>query len=100
MGRLERGGKGGRRRGVARCRHGGRLRRHGGGAGLDHLLQRGPFMRHGALDGGHEVRHQVVPAPQLHVDLREAVLEAVPQGDESVVLPDHVKRDHDKDSNQ
>ncbi len=49
-------------------------------------------MREVAAHGLDQVRDQVVPAAQLHVDLREGVLEAVAEPDEPV--EEHDQADH------
>src|SRR5690606_38176053 len=51
-------------------------------------------VRLGRLD---QVGDEVVPALELDVDLRERVLEAVPQADQPVVDADHPEDEHDDD---
>ena len=53
-----------------------------------------------ALGGLDQVRNQVVPAFELHIDLGEGVLEAVPQGDEPVVDADHDEGQHDDEGEE
>ena len=54
-------------------------------AGLDHRFERALLVGHVALGGFDQIRNQVVPPLELHLDLRERVLEAVLQRDELVV---------------
>ena len=55
-------------------------------------------MGHVALGGLDEVGDQVVATLQLHVHLREGVLEAVPQPDEGVVDADQEEAEEDEDA--
>ena len=57
---------------------------------LDHGFQRFALVLHVGLGRFDQVRDQVVAPLQLHVDLRERVLEAVPQADQLVVDTDEV----------
>ena len=66
-------------------------------AGLDHRFQRFPLVLHVALGHLDQVGNQVVAAFELHVDLREGVLVAVPQGHQLVVHPDDNDRQDQED---
>ena len=50
-----------------------------------------------ALDRLDQVRDQVVPALELHADLRPRVVDPVPQPDEAVVPGDEHEHDQDDD---
>ena len=79
-------------------RLGGVLRALRRGARLRDRLERAALVRRVALDGLDEVRDQVAPPPQLDVDLRPRVLDAVAQLDEPVVEHDErQQRQHDDD---
>src|SRR5712664_2624688 len=74
---------------------GGGALRSGAGlvARLDHCFQRLALVLQIALRGLDQVRDQVVPALELHVDLRERVLVPVAQVDQTVV-GGHGEQDH------
>ena len=61
---------------------------------LRDLVERPALVGGVALDRLHEVRDQVVAAPELDVDLRPGVLRSVPQPDEPVV-DDHAGERHE-----
>jgi hypothetical protein len=67
---------------------------------LVHRLQGLALVRHVALGDLDQVRDQVVSARQLHVDLREGVLEGVAGRDEAVVDADCPQRDRDGEAKQ
>ena len=86
------------RRRVARRRSRGRGARLRGIARLDHRLERLALVLDVALHRLDQVRNQVVAALELHVDLRERVLEAVAQRDQPVVDRDRPDDERDDDS--
>src|ERR1043165_3491691 len=81
-------GRGGRSEGGALC----------GIARLDHRLERLALVLNVALRRLDQVRNQVVAALELHVDLREGVLEAVPERDQPVVDRDRPYGERDDDA--
>src|SRR4029077_9752335 len=64
---------------------------------LHHRVERLALVLQVALDRLDQVRDQVVAAPELDVDLRERVLEAVAQHDQAIVDRDRPDDDHDDD---
>jgi hypothetical protein len=50
-----------------------------------------------ALHGLHEVRDEVMPPLQLHVDVGVGLVHALPQRDQAVVRGDQEERDQDED---
>ena len=85
---------------VARAAGGLLARRVGRVSGRDHRFERLALVLDIALGHFDQVRNQVVPPLQLHVDLREGILEAVPQGDQPVVHPDNRKHHHQHNHHQ
>ena len=63
-------------------------------------FQRFPLVLDVALGHLDQVRDQVVAPLQLHVDLREGVLVAVPQGDQPVVHADDDDRQQEHNHHQ
>ena len=80
---------------------GGRLQAgHGLVAGRDHRLQGVPLVTHVALGGFHQIGNQIVPALELHVDLRIRIFVAILQRNEAVVLADGIDANqHDEYDN-
>ena len=70
---------------------------HGGVTGLDDCVEGFLLVLHVALDRLDQVGDEVVPALQLDLDLGEGVLEAVLEGNETVVYPDHEKEEDESD---
>ena len=91
------------------CGHRGGIRRvrrrrlqpcHRGVARLDDRFERLALVLHVALRRLDQIRNEVVAAGELHIDLRESVLERVARRDEPVVHPDHEKQgENDQDQN-
>ena len=78
-------------------RRGGRGGRSDGGvAGLDDGVEGGLLVLGVTLDGLDQVGDQIVPALELHVDLRPGVLDLVAPADQAVVRRDQVD-DHQQD---
>ena len=69
------------------------LRARGRRARLGDLVERAALVGRVALHGLDEVRDQVAPPAQLHVDLRPGVVDAVALLDEPVVEHDQVQRE-------
>src|SRR5438105_8802351 len=72
-------------------------------ARLDHRLERAALVLHVALDRLDEIRNQVVATLQLHIDLRERVLETVTQRHQAVEdadRPDRERDDHREENPQ
>ncbi len=88
--------------GIAGIRGGLGLSGLGGIAGGDDGFESLALVLEVALGGFDEIRDEVVAALQLDVDLGEGVLEAVLEGDETIVLADHVQGHdgHDGDEDQ
>ena len=74
-------------------------RGHGAVAGRHHFVERAPLVRHVAFRGLDQVGDEIVPPLELHVDLRELILEFVAERDQPVVDADaHAADDqHDAD---
>ena len=66
-------------------------------AGLHDGFERAAFVGGVALHGFDEVRDEVEPALELHVDLRPGVVDLVPAPDQTVVHPDEHGNDHQDD---
>src|SRR5205085_3758951 len=75
--------------------HRGRL--HSAGPGPGDLLEDLALVRGVSLDRLHEVRDQVVAAPELDVDLRPGVVDAVPRPDEPVEGIDRVEDGYEEE---
>jgi hypothetical protein len=76
------------------------LGRHRAVAGLDHGIQRLPLMAHVAFDGFDQVGNQIVAAFELHVDLSEGVLDAVPGDHQPVVDAHQPEREQEPDAQE
>jgi hypothetical protein len=65
-------------------------------ARLRHAFEQATLVGRVPLDRSHEVRDEVIPATELHVDLGPAVVDAVPQRHETVV-DEHGRDERDDD---
>ena len=84
--------------GIGRIGRGLLPRGDGAVAGRDDFIERATFMRHVTLRRLDEIGDEIVPALELHIDLRELILEIVPQRDEPVVNADAEATDHQHDA--
>ena len=73
---------------------------HGRVAGLDHRFEGLPLVGGVPLDGLDEVRDEVVPALELHVDLRPAFSMRFRRVHQAVVGEDQVQAEHHQDDQE
>src|SRR5882757_4048520 len=76
----------------------GALRRHGGVAGPDHVVERAAFMRGIAFYSLDQIWNQVVSLFQLYVDIGEGLADPLTEGDKAVVCANREENENDDDA--
>jgi len=74
------------------------LCRHRGVAGLDHRLERAALMGRVAFHGLDQVGDEIVALLELHIDVREGLVDPLPQRYQAVVDRDGEQHDDDNDA--
>ena len=71
---------------------------HGGGTGRGHLVKRFFFVSGVALDGAHQLRHQIKTLLELHIDVCKCVFAVIAEFHQSVIHTDEPGDQHHHDN--